>query len=526
MRPFVTRCSMKQCEITNHYGGIQFMLFKNKQHEQFAEQLASQLDAVIHEERKKLQKMEHDQLGITEKINALIENYEQQIDRLEQKINIICRFGKIGFYEAKVVEQDMYHPDTDFHWHESMRSLTGLHTQAELPDNAMAGLTNIYEGDKARVKKEYEQFAAKGKSNSNFMVEERFRVKGPEQYRWFKVVSTGIYNEKKEMEELMGVFIDIDEQKKREIELFNEATNNELVTAIMNEGSWNINVHEGNPIHEKSKFWFSDQFLAMLGHPPSDRATLPNNLLEVKLHKEDYDYANDVFARYLNPNDPLDVHDIEYRLQHKQGHYVWVRSKAKVLIDENGVLLRLAGVIQDITLQKQKAVQEKLLTDLISELSTAIYQVVSMVEELSNQAGQLASAQQQSSTAAASAKESANETQVISSLIRTIADQTNLLGLNAAIEAARAGEHGKGFSVVAEEVRKLAMNSADATGNIESSLEMMKELIETILTHMENINELTDTQATLANSVRETIETINGMSERLKDIATQSVQVQ
>ena len=69
------------------------------------------------------------------------------------------------------------------------------------------------------------------------------------------------------------------------------------------------------------------------------------------------------------------------------------------------------------------------------------------------------------------------------------------------------------------------MHSADATGNIESSLEMMKSLIETILTHMQNINELTDTQATLANSVRDTIETINGMSERLKDIATQSTQV-
>lgn len=114
-----------------------------------------------------------------------------------------------------------------------------------------------------------------------------------------------------------------------------------------------------------------------------------------------------------------------------------------------------------------------------------------------------------------SLSEKANSIGSIVETITSISEQTNLLALNAAIEAARAGEAGRGFSVVAEEVRKLSENTAQSTGNVKNIINNIQKDIERAKSTMKHAEAVVAEQDHAVKNTKETFKEINTAIENV-----------
>lgn len=149
----------------------------------------------------------------------------------------------------------------------------------------------------------------------------------------------------------------------------------------------------------------------------------------------------------------------------------------------------------------------------IESIST---QLSDMVQLLAAQSQQLSATTSEIQSNTSKAVENSKEVNQVTGFIREISEQTNLLGLNAAIEAARVGEAGAGFGVVASEVRKLSVDTKNATQNIESSLGSVQQSILQMEKEISAIATSSNEQAQLVNEFSTLVEKLNNVSHDFK----------
>ncbi|WP_025455209.1 methyl-accepting chemotaxis protein TlpB [Helicobacter pylori] len=182
-----------------------------------------------------------------------------------------------------------------------------------------------------------------------------------------------------------------------------------------------------------------------------------------------------------------------------------VKNKATDVASMMNASIEQSQGLRKRLIETQGLVKES--KDAIGDLFSQIIESAHTEEELSSQVEQLS--------------RNADDVKSILDIINDIADQTNLLALNAAIEAARAGEHGRGFAVVADEVRNLAGRTQKSLAEINSTIMVIVQEINAVSSQMNLNSQKMERLSDMSKSVQETYDK---MSSNLSSVVSDSNQ--